>query len=87
MKKLIEILPQLNQLKLHQETNRKNLETVEHMVTDLNYLKVSAEKELQPLEFADRALEAKALDKKKIAIVLFLSLFLTGFAAVALLVF
>ena len=87
MKRLIEILPQLNQLKLHQEANRKNLETVEHMVTDLNYLKVSAEKELQPLELADRALETKALDKKKIAIVLFLSLFLTGFAAAALLIF
>lgn len=85
--KLAEVLPELTQLAHVQEAHKKNLENSEQRFTDLNYLKNSADNELQPLELAAAAERKKTFDKKKIAIILFLALAFTGTAAAALLVF
>ena len=85
--KLAEVLPELTQLEHMQEAHKKNLENIEQRFTDLTYLRNSADNELQPLELAASAEMKKTFDKKKIAIILFLSLAFTGMAAAVLLVF
>ncbi len=86
LNKIIECLPRLNQLKLLQDANLRAIETAESRLTDLNYLKTSAENELQPIEQANLSDHESPFNKKSVVIVLFLAVFLTSCCAVVLLI-
>lgn len=87
LKKLAELQPRMNQLKLLQNSRLKNVEEMERRQTDLNYLKTSAGSELQPLEHANDASGEGAFGKKKIVVMFLISAFVTGACAVLLLIF
>lgn len=86
LQKLAELQPRMNQLKLLRDSRLKNMEDMERRLTDLNYLKTSTGSELQPLEHASEAIREGAFNKKKVAVMLLFSVFVTGACAVLLLI-
>lgn len=87
LKKLAELQPRMNQLKLLRDSRLKNMEDMERRLTDLNYLRTSASSELQPLEHASEAIRERVFNKKKVAVMLLLCISVTGACAVLLLIF
>lgn len=84
LKAIADIIPKLSELQTLQNGVRNSLAETEKTLTDLQYLTISANKELQPIEYASQATAKPLLSKKALAGIVIISAFLTFMAAVVL---
>lgn len=86
LKAIADIIPRITEQQMLQNGARRNLSATEQTLTDLQYLKISADKELQAIESAQRASAEPLLSKKALVGIVIIPAFLAFMAAIGLFV-